>query len=149
MSLVWTRLTWTCSHHHRRIVLLGIQDEAYRYGRYYKYVFKRLHINLRRLMGGGGGGEGGCRPLSLPPSSYAYVHRRLNEKRRFPQRKCSWCLINKNSFLMHLIKDIFSNDNVFFAFIGGLCCLESRTRRIGMVDTTRMHSEDWTSNYEE
>ena len=30
-------------------MLLGIQDEAYRYGRYYKYVFRKLHINPRRI----------------------------------------------------------------------------------------------------
>ena len=30
-------------------MLLGIQDEAYRYGRYYKYVLKRLNIDLRRI----------------------------------------------------------------------------------------------------
>ena len=35
--------------HHRRIVLLAIQDEAYRYGRYYKYVLRRLNIDLRRI----------------------------------------------------------------------------------------------------
>ena len=34
---------------HRRIFLLAIQDEAQRFGRYYKYVFKRLHINPRRI----------------------------------------------------------------------------------------------------
>ncbi|PFX31519.1 hypothetical protein AWC38_SpisGene3581 [Stylophora pistillata] len=32
-----------------RIVLLAIQDEAYRFGRYYKYVLKRLHINPRSI----------------------------------------------------------------------------------------------------
>ncbi|CAH3104487.1 unnamed protein product [Pocillopora meandrina] len=32
-----------------RIVLIAIQDEAYRFGRYYKYVFGRLHINTRRI----------------------------------------------------------------------------------------------------
>ena len=30
-------------------MLLGIQDEAYRFGRYYKYVFRKLHINPRRI----------------------------------------------------------------------------------------------------
>ena len=30
-------------------MLLGIQDEAYRFGRYYKRVFRRLHINPRRI----------------------------------------------------------------------------------------------------
>ena len=34
---------------YRRIVLIAIQDEAYRFGRYYKYVFGRLHINTRRI----------------------------------------------------------------------------------------------------
>ncbi|CAH3104485.1 unnamed protein product, partial [Pocillopora meandrina] len=31
------------------IVLVAIQDEAYRYGRYYKYVFRRLKIHPRRI----------------------------------------------------------------------------------------------------
>ena len=35
--------------HHRRIVVVGIQDEAQRFGRYYKYVFRRLHINPGRI----------------------------------------------------------------------------------------------------
>ena len=39
----------TVFRHHRRIVLLGIQDEAYRFGRYYKYVLRRLHINPRTI----------------------------------------------------------------------------------------------------
>ena len=30
-------------------MLLGIQDEAYRFGRYYKYVLRKLHIDLRRI----------------------------------------------------------------------------------------------------
>ena len=30
-------------------MLLGIQDEAYRFGRYYKYVLRRLHINPRTI----------------------------------------------------------------------------------------------------
>ena len=35
---------------YRRIVLIAIQDEAYRFGRYYKYVFRRLGIsNTRRI----------------------------------------------------------------------------------------------------
>ena len=37
-------------NHYRRIVLIAIQDEAYRFGRYYKYVFRRLGIsNTRRI----------------------------------------------------------------------------------------------------
>ena len=39
----------TFFRHHRRIVVVAIQDEAQRFGRYYKYVFKRLHINPRRI----------------------------------------------------------------------------------------------------
>ena len=30
-------------------MLIGIQDEAYRFGRYYKYVLRKLHIDLRRI----------------------------------------------------------------------------------------------------
>ena len=30
-------------------MLLAIQDEAYRFGRYYKYVLKRLNINPRSI----------------------------------------------------------------------------------------------------
>ena len=39
----------TFFRHHRRIVVVAIQDEAQRFGRYYKYVFRRLHINPRRI----------------------------------------------------------------------------------------------------
>ena len=35
--------------HHRRIVLLGIQDEAARFGKYCKYVLRKLHTNPRRI----------------------------------------------------------------------------------------------------
>ena len=34
---------------YRHIVLLAIQDEAYRFGRYYKYALRRLNINPRRI----------------------------------------------------------------------------------------------------
>ena len=30
-------------------MLLGIQDEAYRYGRYYKNALRRLNVKLRRI----------------------------------------------------------------------------------------------------
>ena len=30
-------------------MLVAVQDEAYRYGRYYKYVFKRLQVLPRRI----------------------------------------------------------------------------------------------------
>ena len=39
----------TCFLHYRRTVCLAIQDEAWRFGRYYKYVLRRLHINTRRV----------------------------------------------------------------------------------------------------
>ena len=39
----------TFSGNCRYIVLLAIQDEAYRFGRYYKYVLKRLNINPRSI----------------------------------------------------------------------------------------------------
>ena len=39
----------TFSGNCRRIVVLAIQDEAYRFGRYYKYVLKRVNINPRRI----------------------------------------------------------------------------------------------------
>jgi len=39
----------TFFRHHRRIVVVAIQDEAQRFGRYYKYVFRKLHINPRRI----------------------------------------------------------------------------------------------------
>ena len=37
------------SRHHRRVVLLSIQDEAWRFGRYSKNVLRRLNINPRRV----------------------------------------------------------------------------------------------------
>ena len=39
----------TFYRNYRRIVLLAIQDEAYRFGRYYKYVLRRLNVDLRRI----------------------------------------------------------------------------------------------------
>ena len=39
----------TFSGHYRHIVLLAIQDEAYRFGRYYKYALRRLNIDTRRI----------------------------------------------------------------------------------------------------
>ena len=42
-------LMLTLSGNCRYIVLLAIQDEAYRFGKYYKYVLKRLNIDPRKI----------------------------------------------------------------------------------------------------
>ena len=42
-------LTESSGQYFSTIVLVAIQDEAYRYGRYYKYVLRRLKIHPRRI----------------------------------------------------------------------------------------------------
>lgn len=38
-----------CLNYCRRIVCLAIQDEAWRFGRYYKYILRRLHLKIHRF----------------------------------------------------------------------------------------------------